>query len=200
MEWNDRKSWLMDILKSVVLFIVFAVLTYFVIDKINDKKNRETSKWEQRLSLEVDVIRDFEISYRHFIVNAYNVYSVLLLDDKEPASYKKVEDFDSSYRDLIVCTNSLVFWFENDQLELSQDISSFKDRLLSIKEIEDVSPDSEVIDARETYRQENEVEYFKYWLDDYLNDNGINVLDNNVPATDSTFNEILFKIKRYRDI
>jgi hypothetical protein len=196
-QWSDSKAWRMDIVKNIILFFIFAILTYLVFDSLNVRRAKRQNAWEQKLTLEINVIRDFELGWRNFKENADEALRYILIEPDRDYQEQVVYDFNKSYRELMSHIKSVRFWFGDEITDLDESLDQFSEELNKIKHIEDMaSSDDGIGDLKKVYLEEvQDEEQYKIALeiqmeviqDWYINDQA--------ETCDSLFSVILSKFK-----
>ena len=73
-EWSETKKWWMDLLKWTVTFFVGALLSYCVVDRLEDQRLRERARADASFRLKLSSAQEFQralVSYDVAAVSAY---------------------------------------------------------------------------------------------------------------------------------
>ncbi len=73
-EWSDTKKWLMDILKSFIVFGAIAIVSLLVIDNFNHIRESKRERLKELIQLKIDLATDFDKASRTYFGDAYDAF------------------------------------------------------------------------------------------------------------------------------
>ena len=75
--WSELTKWSMDLLKWIITFLLGALLSYFVVDKLQETRLRERAKTDALFRLRLDTTQQFQRALATYDVAALSAYTDL---------------------------------------------------------------------------------------------------------------------------
>ena len=75
--WSEWTSWSMDLLKWIITFLLGALLSYFVVDRLQETRLKERAKTDALFRLRLDAIQQFQRALATYDVAALSAYTDL---------------------------------------------------------------------------------------------------------------------------
>jgi hypothetical protein len=75
--WGEWTKWWMDLLKWVITFLLGAVLSFFVVDRLQEKRLKERAKADAMFRLRLDALQQFQRALATYDVAALSAYTDL---------------------------------------------------------------------------------------------------------------------------
>ena len=72
-EWSERRKWWLDLVKSIVVFVIVAVATSTIIENINTKIVLKRFQLTYELQRHQRIVDDFERGSKEYLGDAYDV-------------------------------------------------------------------------------------------------------------------------------
>lgn len=159
MPWSDFKKWYMDIIKSVIIFAFVAVVSYLIIDTLNNNREKMFHKWKVSENLYNDIIREFESTYRRYEKNLEACLIHKIFQQKNDFSESKLNQYDSNMNNLLEELESLKYWSNRRGISINIEVQKMKEYLRLI----DLYPQQNIIFLKEEYQQNRMNRYKEYW-------------------------------------
>ena len=98
MEWSDTKSWFMDILKSLIVFSIIAVVTATIVDGYSEVSEAKRAKQLLHISQIASVAEGLETATSIYFSVAYDAYADTCLGGDRNALRKYQDDSFDNWR------------------------------------------------------------------------------------------------------
>ena len=75
--WSETKKWWMDLIKWTVTFFLGALLSYFIVDKLEDQRLQKRAKEDASFRLKLSSAQEFQRALASYDVAAVSAYTEL---------------------------------------------------------------------------------------------------------------------------
>ena len=188
----------MDIVKNIILFFVFALLSYVVFNNINITMEQRAYRWEQKLTLELEVIRDFELGFRNFKSSTHEIFNTLYKGQSDQFDQELILNFISSFSHLETCSNSLVYWLNGvEKIDIDKEVSEF---IQAISWVKKTGFFEQVDVLKDVYEGTGNESSYQISLEKHLENVKIFYYESHEAKMDSLFYTVMSKIRESKKI
>lgn len=187
-EWSDYKKWYMDIFKSIIIFALAAVLSYFIIDCLNNKREKKFYKWKVSENIYNDIVREFEIAFRQYEKNLEPCLKHKIFQNRNSYTLDKLHQYETNKNNLLKELNSLNYWTQKRGNDMTNLIQQMENKLSDI----DRYPEQNIILRNEEYDPNKTDKYKEYWYTKNRTDKFLPLVDSFNSINEKILNKLLY--------